>query len=85
MAGTSGQSPKEWKCVKIVPIFKKKRKIDPGNYRPVTILSLIYELFEKDVGEQLSKYLECNNLMYYENIFFFHVKLYFYLKQSRQG
>ena len=51
--------------------MKKKRKIDPGSYRPVTILGIIYELFEKDVGEQLSKYVECNNLMHDEKSFFF--------------
>ena len=64
MSITSGQFPKELKCAKIVPIYKKKLKTDPGNYRPVSILSIISKIFEKVVCEQLSEYLECNNLMY---------------------
>ena len=64
MSITSGQIPKELKCAKIVPIYKKKLKTDPGNYRPVSILSIISKIFEKVVCEQLSDYLECNNLMY---------------------
>jgi len=28
----SGEVPGDWKKVKIVPIFKKRRKEDPGNY-----------------------------------------------------
>ena len=51
-------SMKELKCAKIVPIYKKKLKIDPGNYRPVSILSIISKIFEKVVCEQLSEYLE---------------------------
>ena len=64
MSITSGQFPKELKCAKIVPIYKKKLKTDPGNYRPVSILSIISKIFEKVVCDQLSEYLECNNLMY---------------------
>ena len=64
MSIISGQFPKELKCAKIVPIYKKKLKTDPGNYRPVSILSIISKILEKVVWEQLSEYLECNNLMY---------------------
>ena len=33
----SGQLPKEWKEANIVPIYKKGKKSDPNNYRPVSL------------------------------------------------
>ena len=31
----SGEVPVDWKLANVVPIFKKSKKEDPGNYRPV--------------------------------------------------
>jgi len=35
----SGEVPGNWKKGNIVPIFKKGRKEDPGNYEPVSLTS----------------------------------------------
>jgi hypothetical protein len=32
----SGVVPKDWKKARVVPIYKKGPKSDPGNYRPVS-------------------------------------------------
>ena len=69
MSITSGQFPKELKRAKIVPIYKKKLKTDPGNYRPVSILSIISKIFKKVVCEQLSEYLLYCIVLYYEAIY----------------
>ena len=40
-------APEDWKQANVVLIFKKGRKEDPGNYRPVSLTSNLGKLFEK--------------------------------------
>ena len=40
---------------------KKNSKVEPGNYRPVSILSIISKILERVVCEQFTDYLTCNN------------------------
>ena len=39
--------PTPWKSAEIRPIFKKGSKSIPGNYRPVSLTSVICKVFEK--------------------------------------
>ena len=58
MSIISGLFPKELeKTNKIIPIHKKNSKVEPGNYRPVSILSIISKIFERVVCEQLQSIL----------------------------
>ena len=60
----TGSVPQEFKSARVVPIYKKKSKTDPGNYRPVSILCIISKIVEKIISDQLFAYLSKNNLLY---------------------
>ena len=60
-----GLYPQCLKIAKCVPIFKGS-PLDPSqpvNYRPISILTSINKIFEHILHNQLSKYLESNNLL----------------------
>ena len=52
------------KNARMVPIYKKNSKTEVGNYRPVSILSVISKIFERIVYDQLEKYLKNESLLY---------------------
>ena len=58
---SSGVFPDALKYSKIVPIYKRGKKDDPGNYRPVSILSYIDKIFEKLVHKRIYTFLENND------------------------
>ena len=43
----SGEIPSDWKKRNIIPTFKKGRKEDTGNYRPVSLISVPGKIIEK--------------------------------------
>ncbi|KAK1898792.1 putative RNA-directed DNA polymerase from transposon X-element [Dissostichus eleginoides] len=59
-----GHVPKDFKIARVTPLHKKGSKLDPGNYRPVSILTSISKVMEKIVYEQDEKYLAEKNLIY---------------------
>ena len=42
-----GVDPDDLKSAKILPLFKKNDKTEVGNYRPVSILSIISKVFTR--------------------------------------
>ena len=60
----SGSVPGTLKDARVVPLFKKNKRSDVSNYRPVSVLSVVSKLLEKSVYVQLEGYLLKNNLLY---------------------
>ena len=61
---TTGEVPKKWKIAVIQPVYKSGDRSEPGNYRPISILSVIGKLCERLVCTQLEKYLRDNCILY---------------------
>ena len=59
----SGLLPKEWKEANIVPIYKKGKKSDPNNYRPVSLTSTVCKIMETILRDEIVSHLEGNNLI----------------------
>ena len=51
------------KVAKVTAIFKKGRKDDPGNYRPISVIPLLAKVFEKLVNKRVLAYLEKNDIL----------------------
>jgi len=60
----SKQTPDDWKKAHITPIFKKGRKDDPANYRPISLTCIVSKLMEHIVVSALMKHLEGNGLLH---------------------
>ena len=61
---TTESVPSGFKQARVLPVFKKGSKVDVGNYRPVSVLSVLSKLLERAVHVQLSEYLAKRDLMY---------------------
>ena len=62
--------PDPCKLAKLKPIFKKGSRMDPSNYRPISLLPLISKIFEKIVHDQMIDYLAQYNILYkYQSCF----------------
>ena len=58
-----GRIPIKWKTAEVKPIFKKGVKSNPGNYRPVSLTSIVCKIFEFFVRDSLYDHFVNNNLL----------------------
>ena len=59
----TGTLPQEWKMSNITAIYKKGDKHDPGNYRPVSLTSIMCRTLESIIRDAMLKYLKKNGLI----------------------
>ena len=52
------------KVASVIPIHKKDEKLDPNNYRPISLLSNISKLYEKAMRIQSTNFLRKNKLLF---------------------
>ena len=60
---SEGKLPSEWKDAEVRPIFKKGDKTAPGNYRPVSLTSVVCKVFESFIRDALYNHLVNNKLL----------------------
>ena len=61
---SKGVYPDLLKTARVTPIYKKGVKSDPGNYRPISVLSQVNKVFEKILHKRLYKYLSKFKILY---------------------
>ena len=59
----TGIFPDDWKIAKVSPVYKEGSKTDCGNYRPISVISVIAKLFEGLVYNQLRTFISDNNIL----------------------
>ena len=60
----TGNVPDAFKVSRITPIFKNGSACEPGNYRPIAVISSFSKVFEKLVYDQLISFLEKHNILF---------------------
>jgi hypothetical protein len=58
-----GEVPEDWKLANVTPIFKKGKRSDPGNYRPVSLTSVCCQILESIIRDSMMDHLIKNNLL----------------------
>ena len=56
--------PSGWKKSKVVPLYKKDDRLNPKNYRPVTIVPILSKVLERIIFNQMTEYLSSNRLIH---------------------
>ena len=59
-----GIHPPQLKHAKVVPVYKSDDNTEPGNYRPISLLSVFNRIFEKVMYNRLIAFVEKNDLLY---------------------
>ena len=53
----SGQVPEDWRVVSVTPSFKKGSREELGNYRPVSLISVVGKVLETLIKDQMRNHL----------------------------
>jgi len=54
----TGEVPEDWRKASVTAIFKKGKKEDPGNYRPVSLTSIRGKVIEQLILDAIIKQVE---------------------------
>ena len=59
----SGRVPQLWLCANVTPLFKKGDKLNPSNYRPVSLTSVVCKVMESIIRDSIMQHLLANKLI----------------------
>jgi hypothetical protein len=60
---STSELQQDWKDADILPIFKSGDKLECGNYRPISLTSIVVKLLEKLIFIKLTEHIEGNHLL----------------------
>jgi len=55
-----GEVPDDWRIASVTPIYKKGWKEDPGNYRPLSLTSVLVKIMERFTLSALTQHVKDN-------------------------
>ncbi len=55
--------PEDWRCADVISIFKKGRRTEVGNYRPVSLTSIPCKIMESLIRDAILRYANSQELM----------------------
>ena len=61
---SNGVFPAAFKIAKVLPLHKKDSTQERGNYRPISVLSILSKPLERHIASAYLQYLTSNNLLY---------------------
>ena len=60
---SEGIFPDSFKTASVIPLHKNGSKLDPNNYRPISILPTLSKIFERHISTQLLSFLTKHNVI----------------------
>lgn len=60
---SEGHFPSQLKYARVVPVFKKGKRDDPENYRPISITPILSKVYEIAFRHRLLLFLKTNNIL----------------------
>ena len=58
-----GVVPSDWKCANVTPIFKKGDRSQAGNYRPISLTSVICKVMESIVKDAIVRFFDDHSVI----------------------
>ena len=68
----TGVVPNDWKIANVTPLFKKGDRLQTSNYRPISLTSIISNIFELNLCSNIMKHLETNGILHHLQCGFWH-------------
>ena len=59
----SGIFPDDWKCARLIPLFKQGESFDLYQYQPISVISVVAKVFERIVYDQLYNFLSSEGII----------------------
>ena len=63
MSAQKGVFPPKLKQAKVIPVYKSNDDTVRGNYRPISLLSIFYQIFEKLMYYSIKSFADKNNIL----------------------
>ena len=60
----TGEVPDDWRQADVAPVYKKGKKSDPANYRPISLTSIPCKLLEHIITSAIMNHGKKHNLLY---------------------